>query len=125
MSNLYKNQKNYAKLKKKGYYNMLSLNYEFRKGIFFIRIIGELNEKNYLEKEYIIENILLINKFKYIVINTNYLEKIDLSGINYLLKICTISQLNNSNLIICDKNNIFSKLLNYNIPSIKDEIEIL
>jgi len=104
---------------------MLNLNYEFRKGIFFLRLIGELNQENYLTQEKIIEDILTINKFKYIVINTNYIEKIDLPGINYFLKICTISQENNDHLVICDKSDIFIKLLNYHIPCIKDELEIL
>jgi len=104
---------------------MLSLNYEFRKGIFFLRLIGELNKDNYLEHQELLEEILTINKFKYIVINTNYLNKIDLSGINYLLKICALSQENNDNLVLCDKSNIFTKLFNNNIPNIKDELEVL
>jgi len=104
---------------------MLSLNYEFRKGIFFLRLIGNLNKENYMIHQPIIEKLLITSKFKYIVINTNYLHNIDLSGLNCLYKLCHLSQQNDSNLIICDKNKFFTKLLHYNIPSIKDEQEIL
>jgi len=104
---------------------MLNISYEYRKGIFFLRLIGELNQKSYLEQQSLIEEILTINKFKYIVINTNYLRKIDIIGINYLIKLCDISKRNNEKLVICDKNKTFSKLINYNIPNIKDELEVL
>lgn len=104
---------------------MLTLNYEFRKGIFFLRLIGELNETSYLTQQHIIEKLLTIIRFKYIVININYLHKINLSGLNYFSKICYISQKNNDNLIICDKNKFLTKLLHKNIPSIKNEQEVL
>ena len=104
---------------------MLEINFEFRKGIFFIRLIGDLNNKNYQQEDKKIKNLIINNGFKYIVINTNYLEKVDLDGLNYLLEIFYITRTNNSNLVICDKNSIFKRLLNNNIPSIKDEIEVL
>lgn len=102
---------------------MLKINFEFRKGIFFIRLIGNLNNNNYKKDE--LKNLILENKFKYVVINTNYLKKIDLDGLNYLLEIFYLTTKNKSNLVICDKNDIFKKLLNNNIPSIKEEIEVL
>lgn len=104
---------------------MLEINFEFRKGIFFIRLIGNLKNQNYIQEDKKIKSLILENKFKYIVINTNYLENIDLDGLNYLLEIFYITTKNESNLVICDKNNIFKRLLNNNIPSIKDEIEVL
>lgn len=104
---------------------MLTLNYEFRKGIFFLRLIGELNETSYLTHQHLIERILTMIKFKYIVININYLHKINLTGLNYFSQLCYISQINNDNLIICDKNKILTKLLHQNIPNIKDEQEVL
>ena len=104
---------------------MLKVIFEFRKGIFFIRLIGNLNNKNYKKEDKQLKKIILENKFKYVVINTNYLEKVDLDGLNYLLEIFYITRKNESNLIICDKNSIFKRLLNNNIPSIKDEIEVL
>ena len=104
---------------------MLKINFEFRKGIFFIRLIGELNKETLMQFENEIKSLIIDNKFKYIVINTNYLKNIDLSGLNYLTKICYIAYKNESNLIICDKSNIFQTLLNGNVPSIKDELEVL
>lgn len=104
---------------------MLNINFEFRKGIFFLRFIGELNKESYKTKEQEIKELILENKFKYIVINTNNLNKIDLDGINYILEICSITKEVKSNLVICDKFNIVKKLLNNNFPNIKEEIEVL
>jgi len=104
---------------------MLKINFEYRKGIFFIRLIGNLNNKNYQQEDIKLKRLILDNKFKYIVINTNYLKKVDLDGLNYLLEIFYITKENESNLVICDKNSIFKRILNDNIPSIKDEIEVL
>lgn len=104
---------------------MLEISFEFRKGIFFIRLIGDLNNRNYVKEDKKIKKLITENKFKCIVINTNYLEKVDLDGLNYLLEIFYITKINESNLIICDKNSIFKRLLNNHIPSIKDEIEVL
>lgn len=104
---------------------MLKINFEFRKGIFFIRLIGNLTNKNYKQNEILLKDLIIKNKFKYIVINTNYLNNVDLDGLNYLLEIFYITKMNESNLIICDKNSIIKRLLNNSIPSIKEEIEVL
>lgn len=104
---------------------MLKISFEFRKGIFFIRLIGNLNNQNYKQEDKRLKNLIMENKFKYIVINTNYLEKVDLDGINYLIEIFYLTKMNESNLVICDKSSIFKRLLNNNIPSIKEEIEVL
>ena len=104
---------------------MLEINFEFRKGIFFMRLIGNLYNKNYYNKKDQIKDLIIFNNFKYVVINTNYREKVDLEGLNYLLEIFYITKENNGNLVICDKNNIFKRLLNNNFPIIKDELEVL
>ena len=104
---------------------MLDINYEFRKGIFFLRLSGTLNKKNYKSKENEIKDLIINNRFKYIVINTNNIKKIDLEGINCILEVCYLTQKNQSNLVICDKTNIFKRLLNYNFPNINDELEVL
>lgn len=102
---------------------MLKINFEYRKGIFFIRLIGEMNKDNCKNKELEIKKILTWSNFEYVVINTNFLNKIDLDGLNSIAEICntTVKQ---SNLVICDRFNILKKLIN-NIPYIKDEIEVL
>lgn len=104
---------------------MLNINFEFRKGIFFLRLIGDLNKESYKQKEKEIKELILKNNFKYIVINTNNLSNIDLDGLNYILKICYMTKENKSNLVICDKFNILKRLLNNNFPNISDEIEVL
>ena len=59
---------------------MLKISFEFRKGIFFIRLIGNLNKESYYEKECELMQLIIQNKFKYIVINTNHLDTIDVEG---------------------------------------------
>ena len=104
---------------------MLQVNFEFRKGIFFVRLFGDLNKKTYTEKDDYLKELLNENHFRYIVLNTNYLNTIDLDGISYITKILLSAKKNTSNLIICDKTRMFKTLLNNNIPSIEDEIEVL
>lgn len=104
---------------------MLNISFEFRKGIFFIRLIGDLNKESYKQKEKELNELILENKFKYIVINTNHLKKVDLDGLNYIIKIYYMTKENNSNLVICDKFKILKTLLNNNVPNIEDELEVL
>lgn len=103
---------------------MLNIDFEFRKGIFFIRFIGKMNEIN-IEGCEELKNIITINKFKYIVLNTNYIREINLSGIKYLYDLCYLTSKMKSNLVLCDKNMIMQRLLNNNYPTIKSEIEVL
>ncbi len=104
---------------------MLKVICEFRKGIFFIRLLGYLNKSNYIEKEELLTQIILFNKFKYIVINTNYLEKVDFEGLKLILNISKKTIESGSNLVLCDKYQIVKKLFNLNVPNIKDEMEVL
>lgn len=104
---------------------MLRISFEFRKGIFFIRLIGNLSNQNYLKKDEVLKNLIIKNKFQYVVINTNYLDKVDLDGLNYLIGIFQMTKQSTSNLVICDKKSFFKRLLNNNIPSIKSELEVL
>ena len=104
---------------------MLNIGYEFRKGIFFVRLFGDLNKTTYLSQEKELTNLINYNQFKYIVINTNYLKSIDLNGLNYLTKIICMTKQNDCNLIICDKFKVIKTLLNNNIQSISNELEVL
>ncbi len=104
---------------------MLKISFEFRKGIFFIRLIGNLNKESYKQIEVELNSLINDNKFKFIVINTNYLNEIDLTGLNYLTKLYYMTIENKSNLIICDKFKIIKTLFNNNVPNIEDELEVL
>lgn len=101
---------------------MPNISFEFRKGIFFIRFIGDLTSSK--QNDNLLE-LINENKFKYVVVNTNYIKNIDLSGLNYLTKIYYITKESNCNLILCDKYKIIKELFNNNIPSIENEIEVL
>ena len=104
---------------------MLNINFEFRKGIFFIRLFGDLNKETYKKRDIYLKELLENNNFKYIVLNTNYLNTIDLDGISYITKILLTTKNDDCNLVICDKTKLFKTLLNNNIPSIEDELEVL
>jgi len=80
---------------------------------------------SYRQRDKELEQLILENKFKYIVINTNYLERVDLDGLNYIMKIYYLTKENDGNLVICDKFKVLRTLLNNNVPSIEDELEVL
>ena len=86
---------------------------EFRKGILFIRLKGDLNKdtiKGIIDKD-----------FKYVVLNIDDMYSIDSYSIKYLNKI--YQEYNNyGKMIICDKFNISRKLLK-DIPKIDNERE--
>lgn len=93
---------------------MLKTNMEFRKGILFIRVIGDLNKNTIKE---------IINEdFKYVVINIDNIYSIDSYSIKYLNKLYKDFKNNSGNMIICDKFNLSRKLFN-NIPKIDNEYE--
>lgn len=87
---------------------------EFRKGILFIRLKGDLN-KNTIKG-------LIEDDFKYIVLNLDNMYSIDSYSIKYINRIYKNIECENGRLIICDKFNITSKLLK-DIPKIKNEYD--
>lgn len=99
---------------------MLKIMMEYRKGILFIRLKGELDKKT-IEK-YNKQVITKINKsgIYNIVINIEYLKQIDLKGINTLFYNYECCSKNNGKIFMCGlSNNIVSskirknRLLNY------------
>ena len=93
---------------------MLKTNMEFRKGILFIRVKGDLNKntiKGIIDKD-----------FKYIVLNIDNMYSIDSYSIDYLNKLYKKIDSTSGKMIICDKFNISRKLLN-NIPKIDTEYD--
>lgn len=103
---------------------MLKINYEFRKGIFFIRLIGDLDKKNYYKKEKYLYDLINYNGFKHIVLNTNMLRNIDLYGINYIACFCDVLKENNQELTLCDKSNLWENIFGKSIQSISSELEV-
>lgn len=93
---------------------MLKTNMEFRKGILFIRLKGDLN-KNTIRG-------LIDKDFKYIVLNIDNMYSIDSYSINYINKLYKRIDNESGKMIICDKFNISRKLLK-NIPKIDREYD--
>lgn len=96
---------------------MLKVNTEFRKGIMFVRIKGNLNKDNI--------NILLdYEDFKYVVFNLDNLLSIDSDAINYIIDYNSKIKKDNGKLIICEKNsNLANNLFKNIIPVIDNEIK--
>lgn len=93
---------------------LLKTNMEFRKGILFIRVKGDLNKST-------IRGVI-DRDFKYIVLNIDDMYSIDTYSIKYLNKIYKLYEKNNNKFIICDKFNISKKLLK-DIPKINREYD--
>ena len=103
---------------------MLKINYEFRKGIFFVRLIGDLDKNNYYKQENFLEELISYNGFKQVVINTDLLRNVDIYGINYLINFNKILRSKITNLVLCDKTNIWRTLFGNQIQHINNELEV-
>ena len=93
---------------------MLKTNMEFRKGILFIRLKGDLN-KNTIRG-------IIDRDFKYIVLNIDDMYSIDSYSINYINKLYKKLEDASGKMIICDKFNVSRKLLE-DIPKIDKEYD--
>lgn len=93
---------------------MLKINMEFRKGILFIRLKGDLN-KNTIKG-------VFDDDFKYIVLNIDNMYSIDSYSIKYLNRLRKYVEEEKGKMIICDKFNISRKLLK-DIPKINNEYD--
>lgn len=95
---------------------MLKINTEFRKGIMFVRVNGNLNKSNV--------NIIEYDDFKYIVFNFDNLLSIDSYAINYIINYNNKIIKDNGKLIICEKNNnLANNIFKCRIPIIDNEIK--
>ncbi len=89
---------------------MFKIDVKFKKGVLFIRIEGELDEKNSKESRKSIIPILLKNGFKYVVLNLDDVNYIDNYGIELIEEINNIvMQFNGKTTLI--KNKKIEKLL--------------
>lgn len=104
---------------------MLKMNTEFRKGVLFIRLIGNLTKDNYLKKEKEVTSLRENIGLKYIVINLDEITSVDLNCLNDLINYYQDIKNNNEILFICEQKKVLStKLLKNQIPSINKEIEV-
>lgn len=93
---------------------MLKTSMEFKRGILFIRLKGDLN-KNTIRG-------VIDRDFKYIVLNIDDMYSIDSYSIKYLNKIYKLYEAASNKFIICDKFNVTNKLLK-DIPKINREYD--
>lgn len=84
---------------------MLNISYEFRKGILFIRLIGELTKDTSLKLEKEITDMIKDNEITNVVFNVSKLISIDETGMNNLLKNFKLCKKNNGLALLCGVNN--------------------
>ena len=110
---------------------MLDISIECRKGVFFIRLNGILNNETVFKLKEDVLNIIQINGIKYIVFNFENLCYIDELGIKYLKKIYNSITNNYGKMYICNikssliKNKLLNCELLKNIKEINNELSIL
>lgn len=74
---------------------------EFRKGILFVRLKGELTVSTILTLNMFLEKTIGFDNFRFLVLNLEKLNKIDLVGINLLIKINERLKLKQGEALIC------------------------
>ena len=80
---------------------MLNINMEFLRGILFVRLKGILNKKSYKTFEEEVFPVVLKHEIKYIVINLDSVNVIDIYGIESLIKLNDIAISNNGKTTLC------------------------
>ena len=110
---------------------MLEIDIEFRKGLFFIRLIGILNNETVFKFKEEVLDIVELNGIKNIVFNLENLCYIDMMGIRILKKIYKSINNNYGKVYVCEiKSNIVrSKILNSDLldyfKEVNNELNIL
>lgn len=84
---------------------MLEINMEYKKGILFIRLYGELTKLTISTFEEDVIPVILKHGIKYIVINLDKLNKIDLKGIEALMNLNEIINNLNGKATLCSLSN--------------------
>ncbi len=103
---------------------MLKMNYEFRKGILFIRLFGHWNKNNSKKIQTNINTLTKNVGIRNIVLNIDDINSIDLTGIRFIMKYYYQIIASQGQFLICDKYQRFSKqLMNNTIPNINYELE--
>ena len=103
---------------------------EFRKGILFIRLIGKLNKYTVSTFNTEIIPVVLKHGLKYIVINFDKLESIDVKGIESLIELNDIVSKWDGKTTLCSinekiKNNIYTSEVTNRYFEVSDELTAL
>lgn len=99
---------------------MLRINTEFRKGVLFVRLNGQIDNENYLES---INDIIEDIGIKYIVLNIDNLRFVDVNSINHIIDYNRQILKKKGRLLICDTNINRNGIFKNMIPNIKCEID--
>ncbi len=99
---------------------MLDISTEFRKGILFIRLTGELTKNTVSKLNEDVTTLIKDNGIRNVVFNIKGLKTIDMKGINALLYNYELSRNNNGKSCVCGIDNTLvshriknSRLLKY------------
>lgn len=90
---------------------MLKIIMEFRKGVLFVRLKGELVKETTYKFERNVTNKIKKNRISRIVFNIENLNNIDIKGINCLFYIYELAYKENGETFICNENEENLKLL--------------
>lgn len=93
---------------------MLDINFEFRKGVLFIRLKGELTKKNIKKLDEEVTTLIRDNGIRNVVFNVSKLDKIDLKGISRLFYNYELCKKNRGISLLCciNNNDIMKKIKN-------------
>ena len=100
---------------------MLLVRTEYKKGVFFVRLMGRLDNEGDLDK---IINLIEEIGLKYTVLNLTKLYAVSLKNKKYLLKSIRNLQKKNLLLLVCDENVKGTLLYEKVFPKLKNEIEV-
>ena len=99
---------------------MFKISTEFRKGIFFVRLVGRIDNEGYLEE---INHLIDKMGIQYLVLNINDLFDISLDSVKHIMNYNKQILKKKKHLFICDASNISNRLFKNTIPNIQNEIE--
>ena len=80
----------------------MKIDMEFRKGILFIRLNGSLEKKNVVKFNEEVLPVILKHGLKYVVVNLDKLNSIDVKGIEALISLNEIVTRNNGKTSLCN-----------------------
>ena len=106
---------------------MLNVGTEFRKGILFVRLKGDLNKDTIYKFNNRVTSVVKRGGIRNIVFNLTKLKSIDMKGINTILYNYELCKLNKGKSLLCGNNDSIrkklksSRLINY-VYEISDEL---
>lgn len=98
----------------------MQISTEYRKGVLFIRLIGRIDDNDFLNK---INKIIEEFGIKYIVLNISNLNYVSLESIKHITNYNNRILKKKKHLLICDSNQRRNRLFNNIIPNISNELE--